>query len=376
MPEIRLEVGATVALPKEEFNPLLQTLQQAGYQTIGPRLKDDAITYGEIARAEELPIGYVSQQEAGKCRLIQTGSDLYFEATPGPHTWKQFFFPPRSTLFKTIKENGSWRTELEADQSPSLALIGVRPCELAAIQVQDRVFLRDDWNDPLYRRRRQSAFILAVECLRPCDTCFCASLGTGPGVETGFDLRLTELEDVFLVKIGSEAGRMMMNGLRWHPASAFWLTQAQSALEQARLSMPRSLPNPETLPDLLLENLEADHWAEVGKRCMSCANCTLVCPTCFCWDAVEITDLKGDITRRERVWDSCFNPEYSYVFGGNTRPNTRARYRQWLTHKLGSWMHQFGVLGCVGCGRCITWCPAGIDITAEVAALRAEVQRS
>jgi ferredoxin len=374
MPEIRLEVGATVALPKEELDDLFATLRQAGYQTLGPNVKEGAIIYAEIARAVDLPLGYVNQQEAGMYRLISTGHDNFFDATPGPHTWKQFFFPPRSTLFKLSKEDGLWKTQFPSDHPASLALIGVRPCELAAIQVQDRVFLRDDWNDPIYRRRRESAFILAVECLKPCDTCFCASMGTGPGVETGFDLRFTELEDVFLVKIGSEAGRMMTTNLKWQPASAFWLTSAQKELDKARHSMRRSMPDPEGLPKLLLNNLEANHWAKVGERCMSCANCTLVCPTCFCWDAQDVNDLQGQTVQRERVWDSCFNPEYSHVFGGNSRPNTRARYRQWLTHKLGSWVQQFGVSGCVGCGRCITWCPAGIDITAEVAALRAEVQ--
>ena len=111
-----------------------------------------------------------------------------------------------------------------------------------------------------------------------------------------------------------------------------------------------------------------------SKRCLSCANCTQVCPTCFCWDATDQTDITGKHTRRERLWDSCFNPNYSYVFGGNTRPNIRSRYRQWLTHKLGQWKGQFDVLGCVGCGRCITWCPVGIDLTEEVAAIRKEVK--
>jgi sulfhydrogenase subunit beta (sulfur reductase) len=374
MPEIRLEVGATVALPKEELDDLLTTLKQTGYQTFGPSVKDGVIVYGELTNTEDLPLGYANQQEAGKFRLVEVGNGNYFDSTPGAQSWKQYFFPPRSRLFKLSKDNGKWKAEMETESKSSLALIGVRPCELAAIQVQDRVFLRDDWNDPLYRRQRQSAFIMAVECLKPCDTCFCASLGTGPGVEDGFDLRFTELEDVFLVKIGSEAGRMMVNNLKWRPASAFWLTSAQRGLDEARQSMRRSLPNSEALPELLLNNLEANHWDDVAKRCMSCTNCTLVCPTCFCWDVQDQNDLLGTTVSRERVWDSCFNPEYSHVFGGNTRPNTRSRYRQWLTHKLGSWQQQFGVLGCVGCGRCITWCPAGIDITEEVAALREEVQ--
>jgi formate hydrogenlyase subunit 6/NADH:ubiquinone oxidoreductase subunit I len=197
-------------------------------------------------------------------------------------------------------------------------------------------------------------------------------MGTGPKAQTGFDLNLTELEDYFLVEIGSEAGKMLVSGLPIQPASAFLIQNANRGIDEARKRMGRVMPNSPELPAFLLSNLEHPHWEVVAKRCISCTNCTQVCPTCFCWDAFDQPSLDGEQSKRVRVWDSCFNPDYSYIAGGNTRPNTRARYRQWLTHKLASWHHQFGVSGCVGCGRCITWCPAGIDITAEVAALQKE----
>jgi ferredoxin len=199
-------------------------------------------------------------------------------------------------------------------------------------------------------------------------------MGTGPKANPGFDLRLTELEDVFMVEIGSEAGRMIMEGISVLPTSAFWLQAAQKGLEDAITKMGRSLPDQKELPDLLLNNLDAQQWDDVARRCMSCASCTQVCPTCFCWDARDSANLNGLTARRERVWDSCFNPDYSYIVGGNSRPNTRSRYRQWLTHKFGSWYAQFGTSGCVGCGRCITWCPAKIDVTAELLAIRGEVK--
>jgi ferredoxin len=129
------------------------------------------------------------------------------------------------------------------------------------------------------------------------------------------------------------------------------------------------------LPELILNNLDHPYWNEIGKRCLSCANCTQVCPTCFCWDTMDEMSLDGNTTKRTRVWDSCFNPGYSHQAGGNTRPTIYSRYRQWLSHKLGTWKQQYGTLGCVGCGRCITWCPAEIDITEEIATLRNEVKR-
>jgi ferredoxin len=372
MSDLSPEVGTTFALPKPEFDGLLSRLKKLGYLPIGPHVEDNVITYAPISGLIDLPRGYTSQQDAGRYNLIYTGHPRYFDVTPGAQSWKQFLFPPRSLLFTVRRNDGKWQIEDEVQSPPSYAFIGVRPCELAAILVQDRVFLREEWSDSIYRLRRQSTFILSMNCLHPCGTCFCASMGTGPKADAGFDLCLTELDDVFMVSIGSEAGRLALSGLNLQPASAFLLQAASKGLEDARKRMGRNVPNPAALPELLLANLEHPRWDDVARRCLSCANCTLVCPTCFCWDASEQPSLSGQSSQRVRTWDSCFNPDYSYIAGGNTRPNTRARYRQWLTHKVASWKHQFDVLGCVGCGRCITWCPAGIDLTAEIAALREE----
>jgi formate hydrogenlyase subunit 6/NADH:ubiquinone oxidoreductase subunit I len=130
------------------------------------------------------------------------------------------------------------------------------------------------------------------------------------------------------------------------------------------------------LPDLLYANAESPVWTDVGTRCLACTNCTMVCPTCFCTSVEDVSDLSGDIDERHRVWDSCFSMEYSHLHGGSVRTSTNSRYRQWLTHKLAAWTDQFGMSGCVGCGRCITWCPAAIDLTVEVAALRASDVRA
>jgi ferredoxin len=372
MVETHLDTGSTVVMPKPQLDALLARLRESGYQTIGPHIRENALLYEPIQSIADLPRGYTSEQDAGQYRLVADGLPRYFDITPGPHTWKQYLFPPRETFFK-LHKNAAWAEQAASPPTARYALIGVRACEIAAINIQDRVFLREDFSDPMYRERRQNLFILSVNCLHPGGTCFCASMGTGPRVTGGFDLNLTELEDVFLLDVGSELGCQLLEGLTLQPASAFLLQASQKGLEHATHKMGRSL-DIRDLPDLLLKTIEHPHWNTVARRCLSCTSCTQVCPTCFCWDAVEHPNLGGNLTSRERVWDSCFNPGYSSLAGGgNNRPTVRSRYRQWLTHKLGTWKQQFDVLGCVGCGRCITWCPVGIDLTEEIPALREEV---
>jgi ferredoxin len=257
---------------------------------------------------------------------------------------------------------------------PLRAFIGVRACELSAIGIQDRVFLSGEFHDPHYMRRRERIFILAANCGRAYSTCFCSSMKTGPKVTEGFDLALTELPNAFVMEVGSEMGSEMLRDTPWEPATAFDLGRAAQSVQNAEREIERQLST-DDLPKLLYDNLEHPRWDDVAARCLSCGNCTQVCPTCFCVTVEDSCDLKATVADRRRVWDSCFVREFSHVHGGNIRPTIRARYRQWLTHKLASWIDQFGTSGCVGCGRCITWCPVGIDLTEEVKAIREKVQR-
>ncbi len=367
----RPEIGSTIAIQKPVFNIILKRLQGEGYQTIGPRAKDETLVYEQIKSLDELPYGYITEQKAGSFRLVQTDHKHYFDAIPGAQSWKQFLFPSCTDLFTLRKNGNEWETLDSQPDTPSYAFIGVRACELTAIQIQDNIFMRSDFTDPIYRERRQNVFIISVNCLSPGGTCFCVSTESGPRVKDGFDINLTELDDVFLLTIGSELARSLLAGIEYEDASGFMLTTADHAIERAAQQMGRTLDTND-LPELIQKNLDSSHWKAIGERCLSCGNCTQVCPTCFCWDAVDQMSIDGKTTSRTRVWDSCFNPGYSYLAGGNTRPTIASRYRQWFSHKLGTWKEQHGTLGCVGCGRCITWCPAGIDITEEVAALRKE----
>lgn len=363
-------IDAIVSITKDNLQAIFNNLRTAAYTLVGPTVHDGVIVFDEISQISDLPIGWRDDQEAGQYRLQPDSDQSYFGFATGPDSWKKYLFPARLKLFSARQGNGSFKIDASvAEAVPKYAFIGVRACDLQAIHVQDTVFLAGHYQEPHYKARRQQAFMLAVNCTHPAGTCFCASMHSGPKANAGFDLALTELADTFLVEIGSELGRQMLTDVDWQFASAFEMRAADEAIANAEKSMGRQLDTSD-LPDLLYQNLENPHWNEVAQRCLSCTNCTQVCPTCFCSDVVDVNDLTAQTTDRVRVWDSCFSMEFSHVHGGNSRPGTSARYRQWLTHKLASWIDQFGTLGCVGCGRCITWCPVGIDITEEVAAIR------
>jgi len=201
-------------------------------------------------------------------------------------------------------------------------------------------------------------------------------MGTGPRVApgAGHDLALTEVLDGgrhwFLLEADSEQGRALAASLALREATPEELARARRVTDQAAARITRRLET-DRLPQALQAQPEHPQWEDVARRCLTCANCTLACPTCFCSDVEDTSDLTGEHAERWRRWDSCFSVEFSYVHGGAVRPSPRARYRQWLTHKLSTWHDQFGSSGCVGCGRCIAWCPAGIDLVAEATAIRA-----
>ncbi|MGL6278998.1 MAG: 4Fe-4S dicluster domain-containing protein, partial [Gaiella sp.] len=248
----------------------------------------------------------------------------------------------------------------------------VRSCDLHAIAIQDRVFLGGRYPERDYGARREGAFLVAVDCAVPGGTCFCTSMGTGPRVGEGADLVLTELpgeSPTFVARSGSARGAALLADLPGRDAEDVDLEASAAVTEAASTQMGRTLDAGD-LHDLLLRNLDHPRYAEVADRCLTCANCTLACPTCFCSSVDDVTTLDG-AAESWRSWDSCFSVDYSYIHGGSVRRAPRARYRQWLTHKFATWIDQFGTSGCVGCGRCITWCPVGIDVTEELAAIRA-----
>lgn len=354
----------------KDFTQLIAALQGAGYAVMGPRVRDGAIVIDPIERAEDLPRGWTDNHAPGSYSIEQSGSDEYFGYVVGPVSWKKFLFPPRLTLFNAQKTNKGFQTTAgSTDPPPMYAFLGVRPCELHALTIHDRIFSGGRYSDSHYAKTRERVFTVAVNCTKPGDTCFCSSMGTGPAAEDGYDLVLTEVVGSgvhhFVVRSGSPRGAALLEAVP-HRDATDQEEQAAHARTTRTAGMMQKKLDVTNIKQLLYANFEHPEWEDVSKRCLACTNCTLVCPTCFCSTVEDTTDLAGTKAQRSRRWDSCFTIDYTKVAGGNVRPSRRARYRQWLTHKLAYWIDQFGTSGCVGCGRCITWCPAGIDITAEV----------
>jgi len=337
-------------------------------------VRDGAIIYDHVASPEALPVGWTDEQEPGHYRLNRSRDQAFFSYSVGPQSWKKYLHPADVRFCSAERQGKTFRIlNNEAQPHRPFAFLGVRACELAAIAVQDRVLLHDKFRDPTYEQRGAGKFIVAVQCTRAAPTCFCASMGTGPRVTGGFDLALTELDGDeghrFLVQSGSERGAEVLGDAEVSAASEEDLQQMEAGVTEATNRQTRRIDT-NGIKELLYKSFEHPRWDHVGQRCLTCANCTMVCPTCFCTTVEDVSDITGDHAERWRRWDSCFTLNFSYIHGGTIRSSAKARYRQWMTHKLASWMDQFGSSGCVGCGRCITWCPVGIDITEEARAIR------
>jgi ferredoxin len=356
-------------LPHDRLQDMLNALRRAGYLCIGPQLRGGAILYDCLDSADDLPLGITDAQAPGQYRTSAADTHRRFAWANGPQALKPFLFTPREVLWRAARRPDGRLDFDTAQQDPqALAVIGARACDLAALALQDKHFIHGAYPDPGYARRREGLFVVAVHCSHPANTCFCASTGDGPRATTGFDIALAELDDGFVAEAGSEHGTALLIGLNLEQAKPAQVAAAGAQSERAAELQQRALPG-RNLQARLFANLEHARWNEVAERCLSCGNCTSVCPTCFCYSEIEAPRLDGVQSEHLREWDSCFTRGHSYIHGVTVRPDTRTRYRQWLTHKLGSWHAQYGRSGCVGCGRCITWCPVGIDITEEATAI-------
>lgn len=353
-----------------ELQRLIGRLQADGFQPIGPTVVDGAVALAPVGDVADLPFGTDVMQAPGRYRLAETGNPAGLPAGPPANAWKRWLYPPEERLWHGRRSGSGFVVTVDDAPPPRYALFGVLACDLAAIAVLDRALGGDAPADPRYAARRRTALVIALNCTRVADTCFCASMACGPAVRHDCDLVLTELADGPELRILAEArspeGQALLRAVAAVEADADAMTAARASVEAAAVGQRRAMVA--DVAALLGRNAEHPHWLQVAERCLACGNCTLVCPTCFCSTVEDVTDLAATATERRRLWDSCFTLGFSYIHGGSIRHSTASRYRQWLTHKLSAWWEQFGSSGCVGCGRCIVWCPVGIDITEEARA--------
>ncbi len=363
-------------LGTEAFDTLIPLLSNLGYIVVGPTLTNGTITFSEIDATEDLPIGWTDRQEAGTYAVERRNDDAYFGYTVGPRSLRRFLSPPHETLLTIERLDGSLSFHPEPIADKPFAFLGVRACDLAAVAIQDKVLSGPSASDPRYVAARSRSLTIGVNCSEAGATCFCVSMGTGPRCDTGYDLVITEAigdhRHEFMVEAATDRGEDILDRLDGRGMTSSDSSEVDRIVADAADGMGRSMPSDETY-DLLTNNLEHPIWESIGERCLGCTNCTLVCPTCFCSTTEDVTDLADSATRQRR-WDSCFSLDFTNLHGHPVRSTVAARYRQWMTHKLAYWYDQFGTSGCVGCGRCITWCPVGIDITAEIAELRKDAE--
>ncbi|MEW5990573.1 MAG: 4Fe-4S dicluster domain-containing protein [Chloroflexota bacterium] len=359
-------------LPRDRFDELIAALGEGGRRVVGPTIADGAIVFADLGSAADLPGGWTLQTSPGRARLERLpegpGEARTFQYTVSGEGIKRFTFPSRvDALSMETADDGTVRVRVEAPADPApLAIVGARACDLAALAVHDRVLVGGPAVDPDYAARRRDLLIVAVECALASSTCFCASMGTGPEVTTGADLVLNELDDGFVIRAATPAGERVLttvDDLRPATGDQAEAGAAQTAAARAAMGTAAIPANPR---DLLLANLDHPRWDVVAERCIACANCTLACPTCFCTGLEVHSGFDAAASSATRAWDSCFTEGFAQIAGGSFRPRHRDRYRQWLTHKFATWWDQFGTSGCIGCGRCIAWCPVGIDVREEL----------
>ena len=373
MDQTSVPTAEHVIVEISDFDQLFQALISRGYEIFGPIVRDGAIVYDHVTSSSVLPAGWTDEQNGGQYRLRRRDDKALFGYAVGPHSWKKFLHPPVQRLWEAKREGSAFRILADSPKPAKRAFVGVRACELQAIAVQDKVFLAGPYVEPGYQARRDNMFVVAVNCSEAGGTCFCVSMNAGPRASFGYDLALTEVvsrgHHHFVMHAKTPLGVEVLNEVRHRPATSSETHVEDEILATTAQHMGRQMDTA-GIKELLYSNYEHPRWENVAERCLTCANCTMVCPTCFCTTVEDVTDLSGDHAERWRKWDSCFTMDFSYIHGGSIRATTKSRYRQWMTHKLGTWIDQFGSSGCVGCGRCITWCPVAIDITEEVRAIR------
>lgn len=363
---------AATAMQPAALQAVLDTLRKRGYTIIGPQVRASAIVLDELTSLDSLPAGWQERQAPGTYTIARNSQPGLFQHTCGPHSWKRYLYPAQRRLFSVGFKHSEIQLERTDQPVPTYAFVGMRPCDLKALTILDRVLAAPPYSDPYYQAVRRNLFIIAVNCHQPGGTCFCSAMGAGPRAEAGYDIVVDEIcephRHVLIAEAGSRDGADLLAAIKSVPASSAdtELVRQMSSEAARKMNTGGNLSGADALFDT---HFDHPHWQTLETRCLACGNCTLVCPTCFCHTITEAENLEDGHAERHLAWDSCFNKAFSYIYGGSIRTGIASRYRQWLCHKLATWQQQFGTCGCVGCGRCRTWCPAGIDMVEEAGML-------
>ncbi|MCG3224372.1 MAG: 4Fe-4S dicluster domain-containing protein [Candidatus Heimdallarchaeota archaeon] len=324
----------------------------------------------ELIKTKGKLFGPVKQKSKYSFEEISDIKDLDFDYQRTVLGVKKFLTPPR---YKTLTFNKEGTKDI-IDEPETNIVIGVHPCDIHAVKILDRLFL-GNIKDPYYASKRENLTIIGHSCL-PDDKCLCQSTGTDM-VEDGFDLFLTELEDYYLVWVGSD------KGLALTIAASDLMSEEisdESIREYVRWQQKRSsmfktvMPSFKYMADIITLNYDSEIWEQFGEKCLSCGTCSLVCPTCNCFNVDDKILMNAEEGFRERMLDSCTLPYYSMVAGDHDfRPDRTTRLKLYYTHKLKEYIGRWGQPGCVGCGRCVTYCPVDINVLTVSEALFGEV---
>jgi len=353
-------------LDRNKLQKLINVLKAQGYTCVGPTVDNGDIIFQAIDSVKQLPKGIEDEQSPAHYQLKQYTHLRHFSWANGSQAIKPLTFTPHEVLWQCKRDDqGNLSFEQQQPHIQAMAIIGIRACDLAALQLQKQHFLQQQYIDPWFKQRLESLLLIAVHCTHPSANCFCHSTGDGPLVTHNYDLALHELDQGFVIDAASTQGQKVLDKLPTTEVNEKQLQQADEQIQLAINKQSRTLPEI-NIKNKLLQQLDHPHWDKIGERCLSCGNCTAVCPTCFCHQQHDNVSLADNSSTHYRQWSSCFSHNHGYMAGTHLRATSGHPYRQWLTHKFATWHDQYNRSGCVGCGRCISWCPVGIDITEEL----------
>ena len=328
----------------------------------------------DALRSDYIVCGPVEGKKSHKFVELDSDSEVSLEYTRTVIPPKKYLHPQKENLITYNRTNGLEAKLPEIDRKT--VVLGVHPCDARAVMVYDVVF-GGDMPDPYYWNRRKNTIIVAISCTLPDENCFCMSLDDcGPTLEDkGFDLLMTDIGDSYLIEVGSMEGSLLLQhqGI-FEKATEKARADKNKTVEISKMKIQRKIPDVKNLPKFMEQHYDHPVWAKEAEKCVSCGSCTFVCPTCFCYHVEDITKFNLEDGNRVRMWDSCQLIDFAEVaMGENFRENREARLKWRIYHKLAYWQEQFNNLGCTGCGRCISYCIANIDMTQALAEIRGEL---